>query len=101
VTRPDSTLRIDSALLGYLRTAGLEDALLQRATWEKAAGEHLARHVTPAGRRDGALLLDADSPRWLDEAQRMRLQLVPRLQAEGLEVDRLIVRLAPDAARPR
>lgn len=101
MTRPNPTVGIHGALHGFLRKAGLEDALLQHASWDRAAGELLARHVRPVGRKDGALLLEADSPRWKKQAESMRAQLLPRLQAEELHVDRLIVRLAPDAPRPR
>lgn|GEM_PF-4897404 len=99
--RPNSTRSIDGALHGFLRKAGLEDALVQHSAWDRAAGEMLARHVRPAGRRNGALLLEADSQKWLAQAEAMRAQLLPRLAAEGLEVDRLIVRLSRDAPRPR
>lgn len=99
--RPNPTRSINGALHGFLRKAGLEDALLQHSSWDRAAGEMLARHVRPVGRRNGALLLEADSPKWLKQAESMRAHLLPRLVAEGLDVDRLILRLASDAPRPR
>ncbi|MCO4769335.1 MAG: DUF721 domain-containing protein [Deltaproteobacteria bacterium] len=97
MSKPRPTVGIDSALHGFLRKAGLEDALLQHAAWERAAGELLARHVRPVGRKNGALMLEADTLHWQKQALGMKARLLPRVQAEGLDVLRLVIKLSPDA----
>ncbi len=92
----DEVLGVGGALHGFLRAAGLEDALLQHQAWDRAAGELLAKHVRPVRRRDGVLYLEADSPKWAKQAETMTAHLLPRVQAEGLAVDRLVVRLAKE-----
>lgn len=93
----EPTRRIDDVLGLWLRNAGLESALLQRGAWERAAGEVLARHVRPVAREHGVLILEADSPKWEKQARSMTAHLLPRLDAEGLSVHRLTVRLARDS----
>ena len=88
---------VGSALHGFLRKAGLEDVLLQHSAWERAAGELLARHVRPVGRKNGALIPEADSLHWQKQALSMKAHLLPRVQAEGLDVARLVIKLSPDA----
>jgi len=91
VTKRDEVRDVGGALHGFLRAAGLEDALLQHQAWERAAGELLARHVQPVRRRDGVLYLEADSERWAKQARTLTEHLLPRVQAEGLDVARLVV----------
>ncbi len=92
-TRPLGTV-----LDGYLKKAGLDGALSHRAAWAQAAGELIAEHVVSTGLRGWTLQLEADSPHWMRQAQSLEAQLVPRLQAAGLQVTRLTVRLSEAAA---
>ena len=95
------TLPIAQVLARYLHKAGLEGALLQRQAWERAAGEHLARHVVPVDRKDGVLVLVADAVEWQRQAVEMEARLLPRLHAEGLDVHTLRIDLSPEAPRGR
>ncbi len=93
------TRTLGTVLQGYLKKAGLDGALSYRAAWAKAAGELIVEHVVSTGLRGWTLQLEADSPHWMKQVQTLEAQLVPRLQAEGLQVTRFTVRLSEAAAQ--
>ena len=93
-TRP-----LGAVLDGFLQKAGLDGALLHQAAWSRAAGAVLAANVRSLGVDGWTLKLEADSQQWLEQVESMRGALLPRLQAEGLQVTHLTVRLTDEAAR--
>lgn len=92
-TRP-----LGAVLDGFLKKAGLDGALSHRGAWANAAGPMIAAHVVSTGIRGWTLQVEAESPHWLEQVEILEAQLIPRLQAEGLEVTRLSVRLSEQAA---
>ncbi len=90
---------LGEVLDGYLQKAGLDGALNHRAAWEKAAGDMIAGHVVSTAVRGWTLQLQAESPMWMKQVQSMEAQLIPRLQAAGLHVTHITVRLSDEAAK--
>lgn len=93
------TRGLSTVLDGYLKKAGLDGALVHQAAWSKAAGELMAENVRSLGTKGWTLKLEADSQHWLQTVQTMEAQLIPRLQAAGLEVTRITVALTSEAAK--
>ncbi len=89
---------LGAVLEGYLKKAGLDGALSHRAAWANAAGELIASHVVSTGLRGWTLQLEADAPHWMRQVETLEAQLLPRLQAAGLQVTRLTVKLSEAAA---
>jgi predicted nucleic acid-binding Zn ribbon protein len=72
--------------------------------WAKVAGPQIARQVRPVAFEDGALVVEAATPRWQAEVASLSAELLRKLNAalDGVHVERLAVRLAalPDKAGP-
>lgn len=93
------TRRLGTVLDGFLKTAGLDGALVHQAAWVNAVGEGIAAHVSSLGVQGWTLRVEASSQHWLEQVESMEARLIPRLQAAGLEVTRITVRLSLEAER--
>jgi predicted nucleic acid-binding Zn ribbon protein len=51
------------------------------AHWETVVGPTLARHARPARLRGGVLVVEVDSPAWMQELQFLKHELRDRLNA--------------------
>lgn len=84
--------RADSALSRLVKDLGMENALrLHRikARWEDLFGEPLSSHIYPARLDGGHLLVNADSPAWLQQTSFYKAEMLEKLRPFGVKDIRL------------
>jgi hypothetical protein len=84
--------RADSALSRLVRDLGMENALrLHRikARWDGLFGEPLSLHIWPARLDGGQLLVNADSPAWLQQTSFYKAEMLEKLRPLGVKDVRL------------
>jgi hypothetical protein len=84
--------RADSALSRLVREMGMENALrLHRikARWDDLFGEPLSSHIYPARLEGGQLLVNADSPAWLQQTSFFKAGIIEKLCPFGVKDVRL------------
>lgn len=93
--------RADSALSQLIRDLGMESALrLHRikARWDSLFGEPLSLHIYPSRLDKGQLLVNADSPAWLQQTSFYKADMLEKLGPFGVKDIRL--RIGPVRRRP-
>jgi predicted nucleic acid-binding Zn ribbon protein len=83
-----------SPMLARLARGG--GAVALGPVWSQVAGPQISRQVRPVAFEDGALVLEAATPRWQAEVSLLAAELLQKLNAAlgGERVERLLVRLA-------
>ncbi len=75
-------------LIPLLRESGLEEGMrfnMIKARWTELFREPLSLHMYPVSLRSGELLVDVDSPVWLQELTLHREKILDTLKVFGLE----------------
>lgn len=93
--------RADSALSQLVKDLGMESALrLHRikARWDSLFGAPLSSHIYPSRLDKGQLLINADSPAWLQQTSFYKADMLEKLGPFGVKDIRL--RIGPVRRRP-
>jgi hypothetical protein len=91
--------KLGSLISPFVREFGLEEAVrfdLIKREWSNTFGEPLSAHMSPARLKNGELLVNVDSPLWLQQLTFLKTQVVGKLSPFGVKELRFILgRVAP------
>ena len=78
-----------------LRGAGAQATHALFGRWEAVVGEAIAAHARPAKLDGGRLVVEVDEPGWATQLRYLEGDVLARLQAAGVEVTGIDVRVRP------
>jgi hypothetical protein len=80
--------KLGSLLSPFIREFGLEEAIRFGAIkreWGNIFGEPLSAHMSPSRLKNGELLVNVDSPLWLQQLTFLKTQILGKLSALGVK----------------
>lgn len=99
--------RIGALISPFSKGLGLEDAIRLeqiKKEWAGIVGDPLSVHICPAGLKNGELLINADSPAWLQQVTFFKSEIIRKLTSFSVKEVRFrlgrIISNKPERVRP-
>lgn len=100
--------RIGALIAPFSKGLGLEEALMLeriKKEWAGLVGSPLSVHICPAGLKNGELLINADSPAWLQQVAFFKAEIIGKLRSFNvkevrLRLGRIVSNNKPERVRP-
>ncbi|MEW6001744.1 MAG: DUF721 domain-containing protein [Nitrospirota bacterium] len=94
--------KVDSLLIPIIRNLGINEGLRLaeiKKNWYELFNEPLSSHISPLKLSQGKILLQVDSPVWLQELNFYEEELIKKLSPHGVKAVRFRLGRVPTKAR--